>query len=400
MNSLFSFSPRALELQQQLATFMSAHVYPAEKEVATWDADPAKRWTSAPVIETLKSEAKKAGLWNLFRPDKTHGAGLSNLDYAPLAEQMGRVLWASEVFNCNAPDTGNMELLAHFASDEQKSKWLTPLLNGDIRSAFAMTEPDVASSDATNIALRIHRDGDDYVLNGRKWWITGAGDPRCKILIVMGVTNPEADKHSQHSMILVPMDTHGLKVAHALEAFGFDDAPSGHVELNFQNVRVPKENLIQTEGSGFALAQARLGPGRIHHCMRLIGLAQRALEMMIHRAQTRVAFGKPLGAQGMAQEAIALSCCEIEQARLLTLNAAAALDQGNNKTAKDEIGMIKIVAPRMACNVIDRAIQMHGAGGLQDPFLAHAFVGARCLRLADGPDEVHIAALARSMLKA
>jgi len=248
--------------------------------------------------------------------------------------------------------------------------------------------------------LRIHRDGDDYVLNGRKWWITGAGDPRCKILIVMGVTNPEADKHSQHSMILVPMDTHGLKVAHALEAFGFDDAPSGHVELNFQNVRVPKENLIQTEGSGFALAQARLGPGRIHHCMRLIGLAQRALEMMVHRAQTRVAFGKPLGAQGMAQEAIALSRCEIEQARLLTLNAAAALDQGNNKTAKDEIGMIKIIAPRMACNVIDRAIQMHGAGGLQDPFLAHAFVGARCLRLADGPDEVHIAALARSMLKA
>ena len=399
MNPLFNFSPRALELQQQLAGFMTTHVYPAEKAVAEWDADPAKRWTTAPIIETLKNEAKKAGLWNLFLPDKTHGAGLSNLDYAPLAEQMGRVLWASEVFNCNAPDTGNMELLAHFASAEQKASWLTPLLNGDIRSAFAMTEPGVASSDATNIALRIHADGDHYVLNGRKWWITGAGDPRCKILIVMGVTNPESDKHSQHSMILVPMDTHGLRVAHALEAFGFDDAPSGHVELDFQNVRVPKANLIQTEGSGFALAQARLGPGRIHHCMRLIGLAQRALEMMIHRAQTRVAFGKPLGAQGMAQEAIALSRCEIEQARLLTLNAAAALDQGNNKTAKDEIGMIKIIAPRMACNVIDRAIQMHGAGGLQDPFLAHAFVGARCLRLADGPDEVHIAALARSMLK-
>ena len=399
MNSLFSFSPRALELQQQLTAFMAAHVYPAEKEVAAWDADPTKRWTTAPVIESLKKEAKKAGLWNLFLPDKAHGAGLSNLDYAPLAEQMGRVLWASEVFNCNAPDTGNMELLAHFASAEQKATWLTPLLNGDIRSAFAMTEPDVASSDATNIALRIHRDGDLYVLNGRKWWITGAGDPRCKILIVMGVANPEADKYSQHSMILVPIDTAGLQVVRKLEAFGFDDAPSGHVELNFDNVRVPKENLIQTEGSGFSLAQARLGPGRIHHCMRLIGLAQRALEMMIHRAQTRVAFGKPLGAQGMAQEAIALSRCEIEQARLLTLNAAAMLDQGNNKTAKDEIGMIKIIAPRMACNVIDRAIQMHGAGGLQDPFLAHAFVGARCLRLADGPDEVHIASLARSMLK-
>ena len=399
MNSLFNFSPRAVELQQQLASFMAAHVYPAEKTVAAWDADPAKRWTSAPIIESLKSEAKKAGLWNLFLPDKTHGAGLSNLDYAPLAEQMGRVLWASEVFNCNAPDTGNMELLAHFASAEQKNTWLTPLLSGDIRSAFAMTEPGVASSDATNIALRIHGDGNDYVLNGRKWWITGAGDPRCKILIVMGVTNPESDKHSQHSMILVPMDTPGLQVVHALEAFGFDDAPSGHVELNFTNVRVPKQNLIQTEGTGFALAQARLGPGRIHHCMRLIGLAQRALEMMVHRAQSRVAFGKPLGAQGMAQEAIALSRCEIEQARLLTLNAAAALDQGNNKTAKDEIGMIKIIAPRMACNVIDRAIQMHGAGGLQDHFLAPAYVGARCLRLADGPDEVHIAALARSMLK-
>ncbi|MEO8002877.1 MAG: acyl-CoA dehydrogenase family protein [Arenimonas sp.] len=403
MNSLFNFSPRALELQQRLAAFMAAHVYPAEQEIAAWDADSSKRWTTAPIIETLKAEAKKAGLWNLFLPpqkgESGYGAGLSNLDYAPLAEQMGRVLWASEVFNCNAPDTGNMELLAHFADAEQKAKWLTPLLNGDIRSAFAMTEPDVASSDATNIALRIHRDENHYVLNGRKWWITGAGDPRCKILIVMGVTNPEADKHSQHSMILVPMDTPGLQVVRALEAFGFDDAPSGHVELNFDNVRVPKENLIQTEGSGFALAQARLGPGRIHHCMRLIGLAQRALEMMIHRAQTRVAFGKPLGAQGMAQEAIALSRCEIEQARLLTLNAAAALDQGSNKTAKDEIGMIKIIAPRMACNVIDRAIQMHGAGGLQDPFLAHAFVGARCLRMADGPDEVHIASLARSMLK-
>jgi acyl-CoA dehydrogenase len=399
MNSLFNFSAKALELNTQLTAFMETHIYPAEKAVAAWDADVATRWSPAPVIESLKLEAKKAGLWNLFLPDKTHGAGLSNLDYAPLAEQMGRVLWASEIFNCNAPDTGNMELLAHFASDAQKNLWLKPLLNGDIRSAFAMTEPDVASSDATNIALRIDRDGEHYVLNGRKWWITGAGDARCKILIVMGVTNPQADKHSQHSMILVPINTPGLKIVRALEAFGFDDAPSGHVELHFDHVRVPAENLIQTEGSGFALAQARLGPGRIHHCMRLIGLAQRALEMMIARAQTRVAFGKPLGAQGMAQEAIALSRCEIEQARLLTLNAAAKLDQGNNKTAKDEIGMIKIIAPRMACSVIDRAIQLHGAEGLQNPFLAHAFVGARCLRMADGPDEVHIAALARSMLK-
>ncbi len=403
MHSLFNFSARALELQQQLAHFMTSHIYPAEKEVAAWDADAEKRWTTAPIIETLKAEAKKAGLWNLFLPpqkgDVTQGAGLSNLDYAPLAEQMGKVLWSSEVFNCNAPDTGNMELLAHFASTEQKTQWLKPLMDGEIRSAFAMTEPDVASSDATNIALRIERDGNNYMLNGRKWWITGAGDPRCKILIVMGVTNPEAEKHAQHSMILVPMDTPGLKVVRPLETFGFDDAPSGHVELNFDNVRVPVENLIQTEGSGFSLAQARLGPGRIHHCMRLIGLAQRALDMMIARAQTRVAFGKPLGAQGMAQEAIALSRCEIEQARLLTLNAAAKLDHGSNKTAKDDIGMIKIIAPRMACQVIDRAIQMHGAGGLQDPFLAHAYVGARCLRLADGPDEVHIASLARSMLK-
>jgi acyl-CoA dehydrogenase len=399
MTVLFNFSPHALELQQQLADFMTTHVYPAEKAVASWDADNTTRWTPAPIIEQLKQEAKKAGLWNLFLPDKVHGAGLSNLDYAPLAEQMGKVLWASEVFNCNAPDTGNMELLAHFASAEQKSQWLTPLLQGDIRSAFAMTEPDVASSDATNISLRIEHDGDGYVLNGRKWWITGAGDPRCKILIVMGLSKPAAEKHARHSMILVPMDTLGLHTVRALEAFGFDDAPSGHVELNFENVRVPKENLIQTEGSGFALAQARLGPGRIHHCMRLIGLAQRALDMMLARAKSRIAFGKPIGALGMAQEAIALSRCEIEQARLLTLNAAAALDHGDNKSAKDEIGMIKIIAPRMAVNVIDRAIQMHGAGGLQDPFLAHAFVGARCLRLADGPDEVHIASLARSMLK-
>jgi acyl-CoA dehydrogenase len=303
------------------------------------------------------------------------------------------------VFNCNAPDTGNMEVLAHFGNEAQKAEWLSPLLRGEIRSAFAMTEPEVASSDATNIALSIRADGNDYVLNGRKWWITGAGDPRCAILIVMGVTDPEADKHARHSMVLVPMNTPGVRIARALEAFGFDDAPIGHMELVFDNVRVPKSNLIGAEGSGFALAQARLGPGRIHHCMRLIGLAQRAQELMIERAKSRIAFGKPLGAQGMMQEMIALSHCEIEQARLLTLNAAAMLDAGGNKAAKNEIGMIKIVAPRMALQVIDRAIQLFGAEGLQHPFLPHAWVGARCLRLADGPDEVHITSLARGLLK-
>ena len=399
MNALFNFSPRAQNLQKQLAEFIHDHVLPAEAAVASWQAHSETRWLPCPTIEALKAKAKLEGLWNLFLPDATHGAGLSNLEYAPLAEQMGRVLWASEVFNCNAPDTGNMEVLAHFANEIQKQQWLTPLLNGEIRSAFAMTEPDVASSDASNIALQVETDGDDYVLNGRKWWITGAGDPRCKILIVMGVTNPNADKYSRHSMILVPMETQGLRVVRALQALGFDDAPSGHMELEFENVRVPKDHLLQTEGSGFALAQARLGPGRIHHCMRLIGLAQRALELMIERAQQRIAFGKPLGSQGMAQEMIALSRCEIEQARLLTLNAAAKLDQLGNKAAKDEIGMIKIIAPRMAFTVINRAIQLFGAGGLEHDFLAHALIGARCLQLADGPDEVHIAALARSMLK-
>jgi acyl-CoA dehydrogenase len=399
VSTLFPYSDRGIALQKQLADFMRDHIYPAEAEVASWQNDSETRWLPCPSIEALKKQAQSAGLWNLFLPDATHGAGLSNLDYAPLAEQMGRVLWASEVFNCNAPDTGNMEVLAHFASEEQKARWLAPLLRGEIRSAFAMTEPEVASSDATNIALRISADGNDYVLNGRKWWITGAGDPRCAILIVMGVTNPEADKHARHSMVLVPMETPGVKVARALEAFGFDDAPSGHMELAFDNVRVPKSNLIGAEGSGFALAQARLGPGRIHHCMRLIGLAQRTQELMIERAKSRIAFGKPLGAQGMAQEMIALSHCDIAQARLLTLNAAAMLDAGGNKAAKHDIGMIKIVAPRMALQVIDRAIQLFGAEGLQHPFLPHAWVGARCLRLADGPDEVHIASLARGLLK-
>jgi len=392
-------STRADILLRKLSEFMQEHVYPAEAEVAAWQNDPQTRWLPCPRIEALKAQARDAGLWNLFLPDAEHGAGLSNRDYAPMAEQMGRVLWASEVFNCNAPDTGNMEVLAHFGNEAQKAEWLSPLLRGEIRSAFAMTEPEVASSDATNIALSIRADGNDYVLNGRKWWITGAGDPRCAILIVMGVTDPEADKHARHSMVLVPMNTPGVRIARALEAFGFDDAPSGHMELVFDNVRVPKSNLIGAEGSGFALAQARLGPGRIHHCMRLIGLAQRAQELMIERAKSRIAFGKPLGAQGMTQEMIALSHCEIAQARLLTLNAAAMLDAGGNKAAKNEIGMIKIVAPRMALQVIDRAIQLFGAEGLQHPFLPHAWVGARCLRLADGPDEVHITSLARGLLK-
>ena len=399
MSPLFPFSERARELDVQLADFMAAHVAPAEASVLAWQADPATRWQPCPHVEQLKARAKSAGLWNLFLPDATHGAGLSNLDYAPLAERMGRVPFSPEVFNCNAPDTGNMEVLAHFGTPAQKQRWLEPLLAGEIRSAFAMTEPDVASSDATNIALSIRRDGDDYVLDGRKWWITNAADPRCRILIVMGVSTPQAEAHSRHSMVLVPMETAGLRVVRALHALGHDDPPGGHVELEFRDVRVPVSNLVGGEGEGFALAQARLGPGRIHHCMRLIGMAQRALELMVERARTRIAFGKPLGAQGMVQEAIALSRCEIEQARLLTLHAAAKLDAVGNKAAKAEIGMIKIVAPRMACAVIDRAMQLHGAGGLSHPFLSSAYAGARSLRLADGPDEVHLASLAKGMLK-
>jgi acyl-CoA dehydrogenase len=400
MSELFPMSDRTRELDARLAAFMAAHVYPAELELAEWDRDPARRWTIPPLLESLKVRAKSEGLWNLFLPDPVHGAGLKNLEYARLAERMGRSLIASEIFNCSAPDTGNMEVLHQFGNAEQKARWLSPLLEGTIRSAFAMTEPDVASSDATNIAFPIVREGDDFVLNGRKWWTTGAGDPRCQVLIVMGVTSPDAAMHRRQSMVLVPMDTPGVRVVRPLQVFGYDDAPHGHVEMAFENVRVPVANLLHEEGSGFEIAQARLGPGRIHHCMRLIGLAQRALELMVERARSRVAFGVPLGQHGMAQEAIALSRCEIEQARLLTLQAAAALDARGNKGAKDLIGMIKIVAPRMACQVLDRAMQVHGGGGLsQDHFLAAAYAGARSLRLADGPDEVHIAALARSMLK-
>ncbi|MFD0738738.1 acyl-CoA dehydrogenase family protein [Lysobacter koreensis] len=400
-SQLFPQSDRSRALGARLAAFMAANVLPAEAGLAAWAADPATRWTPPPQLEALKAQARAEGLWNLFLPDPQHGAGLSNLEYAPLAEQMGRSLIAPEIFNCGAPDTGNIEVLAQFGSPEQQTRWLAPLLDGTIRSAFAMTEPEVASSDATNIAMRFRRDGDDYVLDGRKWWTTGAGDPRCALLIVMGVTDPDAAPHRRQSMLLVPMDAPGVRVVRPLQVFGYDDAPHGHVELQFEQVRVPVANLLHGEGRGFEIAQARLGPGRIHHCMRLIGLAQRALEAMLERARSRVAFGQPLGAHGMAQQMIVASRCEIEQARLLTLQAAAALDAHGNKGARDLIGMIKVVAPAMACAVIDRAIQLHGAGGLsQDHFLAHAYASARALRLADGPDEVHIASLARSMLKA
>jgi acyl-CoA dehydrogenase len=415
---LFPLSERARDLRERVAQFQHERIEPAETEYFAHLQQTGQRWSIPPVIENLKAQARAAGLWNLFIPDPQHGglsrpsmasealgllpgAGLSNLEYAPLAEIMGRSLIAPEVFNCNAPDTGNMEVLAQYGSPAQQQRWLQPLLAGEIRSAFAMTEPDVASSDATNIAARIVRDGDSYVIDGRKWWTSGACDPRCAVFIVMGVTNPDAEPHRRHAMILVPRDTPGVTVVRPLHVFGFDDAPHGHAEVTFANVRVPAENLILGEGRGFEIAQGRLGPGRIHHCMRLIGLAQRALESMLARANTRIAFGKPLASQGMVQDAIAGSRCEIEQARLLTLAAAAALDRDGIKAAKDAIGMIKIVAPQMACAVIDRAIQLHGALGVsQDSFLAHAYAAARALRLADGPDEVHVAALAKSMLRA
>jgi len=401
VSELFALSERARDLHRRVADFQRDTIEPAEAEYFAHLAQSGQRWTIPTVMEKLKAQARSAGLWNLFLPDSKHGSGLSNLDYAPLAEIMGRSPIAPEVFNCNAPDTGNMEVLAQYGSPAQQERWLKPLLAGEIRSAFAMTEPAVASSDATNIATRIARDGNAYVIDGHKWWTSGACDPRCAVFIVMGVTNPQAEPHRRHAMILVPRDTPGVTVVRALNVFGFDDAPHGHAEVLFENARVPAENLILGEGRGFEIAQGRLGPGRIHHCMRLIGLAQRALESVLARANARVAFGKPLAAQGMVQNAIAESRCEIEQARLLTLAAADTLDRYGNKVAKDAIGMIKIVAPRMACNVIDRAIQIHGGLGVcQDTFLAQAYAAARALRLADGPDEVHIAALAKSMLRA
>lgn len=400
MSDLFPHSPRALDLQQRLRQFMDQVVLPGEAEYHAHCARSGQRWTIPPIMEAMKAQARAAGLWNLFLRDARQGAGLSNLEYAPLAEIMGHSPVAPEVFNCAAPDTGNMEVLHMYGSPQQKRDWLEPLLAGKIRSAFAMTEPEVASSDATNISTRIERNGDHYLINGRKWWTTGAPDPRCRVLIVMGLSAPAAEKHLRHSMILVPMDADGVRIERVLPVFGYDDAPHGHAEMVFENVRVPTENLILGEGRGFEIAQGRLGPGRIHHCMRLIGLARRALAAMVARASQRVAFGRPLAEHGMAQEAIALSRCEIEQARLLTLQAAHAMDVAGNKGARDLIGMIKIVAPRMACRVIDRAIQLHGGAGVSaDTFLAHAYAGARSLRLADGPDEVHISALARSMVR-
>lgn len=392
----FDYTPQMQQLCARVSDFMAAHVYP--NETTYFDAVNAgdSRWTIPPIMEEMKASAREAGLWNLFLPDAEYGAGLTNLEYAPLAEIMGRSLIGSEAFNCSAPDTGNMEVLFRYGSDTHKEEWLRPLLSGKIRSAFAMTEPDVASSDATNIQATIVRDGDEYVINGRKWWTSGAMDPRCEILIFMGKTNPEAERHSQQSMILVPMNTQGVKIIRPLTVYGYDDAPHGHAEMIFEDVRVPATNLLLGEGRGFEIAQGRLGPGRIHHCMRLIGMAERALEDMCARATARVAFGRPLAEQGVVREAIAESRIDIEQARLLTLKAADMMDKVGNKMARAEIAMIKVVAPSMALRVLDRAVQIHGGGGVCGDFgLAAAWAGARTLRLADGPDEVHRAMIAK-----
>jgi len=396
--SLFEPSPRSRELREQLQQFFDQHIYPNEPRFL--DEIHKKRWHVPAITEELKVKARAEGLWNLFLPDSRHGAGLTNLEYAPLCEVMGRSLdFAPEVFNCSAPDTGNMEVLARYGTPAQQEQWLTPLLDGRIRSCFAMTEPDVASSDATNIRSTIARDGGDYVLNGRKWWISGAGDPRCKIAIVMGLSNPGAAAHERQSMILVPMDTTGVAIKRMLTVFGYDDAPHGHAEITFENVRVPADNMLLGEGRGFEIAQGRLGPGRIHHCMRLIGVAERALDTMKARVATRVAFGKPLAEQGTIRRDIAQSRIDIDQARLLTMQAAQLMDSVGNKAARKQIAMIKVVAPNVALQVLDRAIQAHGAAGVsQDTFLAYAWAQSRTLRLADGPDEVHLEAIARQEL--
>ena len=390
----FEFSEKTKELQKRLQHFMDEFIYPNEHR---FDEEVERnRWKPTEIIEELKPKARAAGLWNLFLPDDSGGAGLTNLEYAPMCEIMGRCHWAPEVFNCSAPDTGNMEVIARYGTPEQKEKWLKPLLAGEIRSCFAMTEPDVASSDATNIASSIMRHGDEYVINGRKWWTSGAGDPRCKIAIFMGKTDPSAATHQQQSMILVPMDTPGVKIERLLHVFGYDHAPHGHAEVTFKNVRVPATNMLLGEGRGFEIAQGRLGPGRIHHCMRCIGVAERALEIMCKRVLSRVAFGKPLAEQGTIRADIAASRIEIEQARLLTLKAAHMMDTVGNKAARAEIAMIKIVSPNVALKVLDRAIQAHGGAGVSDDtFLAAAWAGVRTLRLADGPDEVHAESIAR-----
>ncbi|MFY4774514.1 acyl-CoA dehydrogenase [Metabacillus sp. RGM 3146] len=397
----FSYSDKVKDLEKRLNQFMEEYVYPNEKVFEEELNKQETRWSKVPdIMEELKRKAKKEGLWNLFLPESDYGAGLTNQEYAPLCEIMGRSLIAPEIFNCSAPDTGNMEVLVRYGTEEQKDRWLKPLLNGEIRSCFSMTEPDAASSDATNISCSIERDGDEYVINGRKWWSSGAGDPRCKIAIVMGKNDPNAPKYEQQSMILVPLDTEGVKMERTLPVFGYDHAPHGHGEITFNEVRVPKENILWGEGKGFAIAQGRLGPGRIHHCMRLIGAAERSLEELCKRVQKREAFGKQLSKQGVIQEWIADSRIEIEQARLLTLKAAYMMDTVGNKAAKQEIAMIKVVAPSMALRVIDRAIQAFGAAGVsEDVPLAAQWANARTLRLADGPDEVHRAQLARLELK-
>jgi len=400
---MFAMSERAKVLHDSLLRFMDAEVYPAERVYAEQHAAQADRWRAPPIMEDLKAKARAAGLWNLFLPHEDAkqygGAALSNLDYAPLCEVMGRSPIAPEVFNCAAPDTGNMETLALYGTEAQKEAWLRPLLEGKIRSCFSMTEPEVASSDATNIQCAITRDGGDYVVKGRKWWSSGALDERCKIAIVMGKTDPNAPKHKQQSMILVPLDTPGVTVERHLSVFGYDHAPHGHAEIDFDSVRVPAENILLGEGRGFEIAQGRLGPGRIHHCMRLVGMAERALEAMCQRAVAREAFGRALADHGAVRQDIARCRCAIEQARLLTLKAADMMDRVGNKAARAEIAMIKVVAPQMACDVLDRAIQLHGGGGVsQDFFLAEAYAKARSLRLADGPDEVHRDAIARMEL--
>jgi acyl-CoA dehydrogenase len=368
---------------------MDQHIYPSEEQFYTQLAT-GPRWEDPPLLEVLKGKARAAGLWNLFLPDSHHGAGLTNLHYAPLSDMMGRVRWAPEVFNCSAPDTGNMETLERYGTEAQKQQWLAPLLDGSIRSAFAMTEPRVASSDATNIESAIVRDGDAYVINGRKWWTSGAGSPRCRLFIFMGKTNPAAARHQQQSMVLVPRDTPGINVLRHLPVFGFDDAPHGHMEIDFKDVRVPVANILLGEGRGFEIAQGRLGPGRIHHAMRMIGVAERALEKMCRRVKARTAFGKPVAEQTVTLERIAESRIRIDQTRLLVYHAAWLMDTVGNKAARAQIGMIKIAAAHMACKVIDWAIQAHGAGGLSNDFqLANAYAQARALRLADGPDEVH-----------
>jgi acyl-CoA dehydrogenase len=391
-------SDKVKDLQRRLQAFMDEHVYPNEQR--HHEEIERERWKPTKLLEELKPKARAAGLWNLFLPESEYGAGLTNLEYAPLCEIMGRSPMAPEIFNCAAPDTGNMEVIVRFGTPEQKERWLKPLLAGEIRSCFAMTEPAVASSDATNIQASIVRDGNEYVVNGQKWWTSGVGDPRCKVAIFLGKTDPSAPVHKQQSMILVPMDARGVKIERLLTVYGYDHAPHGHGEVTFDNVRVPLSNILLGEGRGFEIAQGRLGPGRIHHCMRCIGIAERALETMCERVQSRLAFGKPLGEQGTIRADIAISRMEIEQARLLTLKAACMMDTVGNKEARREIAMIKVVAPNVAQRVLDRSIQAHGGAGVsQDTFLAAAWAGVRSLRLADGPDEVHIEAIAKQELR-